>query len=76
MPSQKQTEQILEQGINAQADAQLKIQLKDGDIRRHQGFLYFVKHKAQAPVIVTSQSNDTFILNNGAHISAVQGKGI
>jgi len=76
MPSQKQTEQILEQGINAQADAQLKIQLKDGDIRRHQGFLYFVKHKAQAPVIVTAQSNDTFILNNGAHISAVQGKGI
>lgn len=76
MPSQKQTEQILEQGINAQVDAQLKIQLKDGDIRRHQGFLYFVKHKAQAPLVVTERSDNTFILNTGACISPMQRKGI
>ncbi|MDN3377970.1 MULTISPECIES: tRNA lysidine(34) synthetase TilS [unclassified Pseudoalteromonas] len=76
MPSQKQTEQILEQGINAQVDAQLKIQLKDGDICRHQSFLYFVKHQTQEPLVVTERSDNTFILNNGAHISVVQGKGV
>lgn len=76
MPSQKQTEQILDQGINAQVDAQLKIQLKEGQIRRHQGYLYFVIPKAQEQLNVISQSEDTFILNNGARISPVQGKGI
>jgi len=76
MPSQKQTEQILEQGINAQVDAQLKIQLKDGHILRHQGFLYFVIHQTQEPLVVNAQSGNTFILNNGARISPIHAKGI
>lgn len=75
MPSQKQTKQILEQGINAQIDAQLKIQLKDGEVRRHQGFLYFVTlHKD--PIKVTEQSKTQYTLSDGRCISVVQGKGV
>jgi tRNA(Ile)-lysidine synthase len=42
MPSQKQLEQIIDQAINAKNDAQIRIDLLDGQIRRHQGDLYFV----------------------------------
>ena len=76
MPSQKQTEQILNQGMNAQVDAQLKIQLKEGRIHRHQGFLYFVMLTEQTPLVVTAQSDNTFILSNGRSIIFSKGKGI
>ncbi|TMO07993.1 tRNA lysidine(34) synthetase TilS [Pseudoalteromonas sp. S558] len=42
MPSQKQLEQIIDQAINAKNDTQMRIDLLDGQIRRHQGDLYFV----------------------------------
>lgn len=42
LPSKKQLEQIINQGINAKADAQILIKLSDGEVRRHQGYLYFV----------------------------------
>ncbi|WP_166421093.1 tRNA lysidine(34) synthetase TilS [Pseudoalteromonas sp. Z1A8] len=42
MPSQKQLEQIINQAVNAKNDAQMLIDLTYGQIRRHQGYLYFV----------------------------------
>ncbi|MBB1276554.1 tRNA lysidine(34) synthetase TilS [Pseudoalteromonas sp. SR43-3] len=42
MPSQKQLEQIINQAMCAKNDAQMRIDLLDGQIRRHQGYLYFV----------------------------------
>ncbi|WP_350608777.1 TilS substrate-binding domain-containing protein, partial [Pseudoalteromonas sp. MER144-MNA-CIBAN-0113] len=37
MPSQKQLEQIINQAMRAKNDAQMRIDLLDGQIRRHQG---------------------------------------
>ncbi|MBH0028426.1 tRNA lysidine(34) synthetase TilS [Pseudoalteromonas sp. SWN29] len=47
MPSQKQLEQIINQAVNAKNDAQMRIDLTDGQIRRHQGYLYFVTPSAE-----------------------------
>jgi len=74
MPSQKLTEQILAQGLFAQADAQLKIQLKEGQIRRHQGFLYFVT--ATQAVSATKQSATQFLLSDGRKLVLSQGSGV
>lgn len=74
MPSQKLTQQILNQGLFAQVDAQLKIQLKEGQIRRHQGFLYFVVPKQ--PITAIQQSATQFLLNDGRKLVLSQGSGI
>ena len=47
LPSQKQLEQIINQAIAAKTDAQMLIELSDGQIRRHQGHLYFVVPSTQ-----------------------------
>ncbi|WP_375185049.1 tRNA lysidine(34) synthetase TilS [Pseudoalteromonas sp.] len=46
LPSENQLQQIIEQGLTAKADAQLKICLQSGDVRRHQQHWYFVKEQA------------------------------
>ena len=42
MPSQKQLEQIINQAMCAKSDSQMLIDLAGGQVRRHQGYLYFV----------------------------------
>jgi tRNA(Ile)-lysidine synthase len=42
LPSKKQLEQIIKQASEAKTDAQILIDLADGQLRRHQGYLYFV----------------------------------
>lgn len=74
LPSQKQLQQILSQGLTAKADAQIKIRLIDGDIRRHQGFLYFVKPQVDASVIELSADN--CLLCDGRRLTCMQGRGI
>lgn len=74
MPSHKQTEQILNQGVHAQADAQLKIQLKHGQVRRHQGVLYFVS--TVEPVSVIAQAESTISLSDGSILGLQKGKGL
>ncbi|WP_166109035.1 tRNA lysidine(34) synthetase TilS [Pseudoalteromonas sp. Z9A5] len=56
MPSQKQLEQIINQAVDAKKDAQILIELTGGQIRRHQGYLYFV--------IATEQLSDTELNQN------------
>ena len=46
LPSENQLQQIIEQGLTAKTDAQLKICLQSGDVRRHQQHWYFVKEQA------------------------------
>ncbi|WP_289096771.1 tRNA lysidine(34) synthetase TilS [uncultured Pseudoalteromonas sp.] len=46
LPSENQLQQIIEQGLTAKADAQIKICLQSGDVRRHQQHWYFVKEQA------------------------------
>ncbi len=75
MPSQKQLTQIMSQAIHAQADAQIKIELSDGQIRRHQGLLYFVQPKPLAVNIEQVISNE-LVLSDGEILSCQQGVGI
>ncbi len=75
MPSQKQLTQIMSQAIHAQADAQIKIELSDGQIRRHQGLLYFVQLKPLAVNIEQVISNE-LVLSNGEILSCQRGVGI
>lgn len=75
MPSQKQLTQIMSQAIHAQADAQIKIELSDGQIRRHQGLLYFVQPKPLAVNIEQVISNE-LVLSDGKKLSCQQGVGI
>ncbi|WP_413402634.1 tRNA lysidine(34) synthetase TilS [Pseudoalteromonas sp. KJ71-7] len=75
MPSQKQLTQIMSQTIHAQADAQIKIELSDGQIRRHQGLLYFVQPKPLAVNIEQVISNE-LVLSDGKILSCQQGVGI
>lgn len=74
MPSQKQLMQIIDQAINAQSDAQICIDLVDGQIRRHQGCLYFVTPK---PLLVEhSLDNNELILADGRLLIKRIGTGI
>ncbi|WP_404339282.1 tRNA lysidine(34) synthetase TilS [Pseudoalteromonas mariniglutinosa] len=74
MPSKKQLEQILLQGLTAQADAQLQIQLQAGQVKRHQGHLYFVTNTVQAQP--QSLSTEQHRLSDGRKLVLKQGKGI
>jgi len=74
MPSQKQLLQIINQAINAQADAQMQVDLSEGQIRRHQGYLYFVTpHILLADEALTSNE---LALNDGRVLIKQQGKGL
>ncbi|WP_262975949.1 tRNA lysidine(34) synthetase TilS [Pseudoalteromonas haloplanktis] len=75
MPSQKQLMQIMSQAIHAKADAQIKIELSDGQIRRHQGYLYFVQPTPLAVNIERVTSRE-LVLNDGQILQCLQGIGI
>ncbi|AZN33230.1 tRNA lysidine(34) synthetase TilS [Pseudoalteromonas sp. Xi13] len=74
MPSQKQLLQIINQAINAQADAQMQVDLSEGQIRRHQGYLYFVTpHTLLTDETLTSNE---LALNDGRVLIKQHGKGL
>lgn len=75
MPSQKQLMQIISQAIHAKADAQMVIELSDGQIRRHQGYLYFVQPTPLAVNIERVTSRE-LVLNDGQILQCLQGMGI
>lgn len=75
MPTQKQLTQIMSQAIHAKADAQMVIELTDGQIRRHQGFLYFVQPKPQA-VDIEHVTSHELVLHNGLTLRCLQGEGV
>lgn len=74
MPSENQLKQIIEQGLNAQADAQLKICLASGQVRRHQHYWYFV---TEQPIPKSCDINlETVTLSDGRTLRFKTGKGI
>ena len=75
MPSQKQLMQIMSQAIHAKADAQMVIELSDGQIRRHQGYLYFMQPSPLAVNIERVTSRE-LVLNDGQILQCLQGIGI
>ena len=74
MPSQKQLSQIINQAINAQVDAKIQIDLVDGQVRRHQGYLYFVTQKniVNDDELITHE----LTLNDGRVLTKQSGAGI
>lgn len=74
LPSENQLQQIIEQGLTAKADAQLKICLQSGDVRRHQQHWYFVKEQAIPEAMeIALQSIE---LTDGRKLTVKLGKGI
>jgi len=74
LPSENQLHQIIEQGLTAKADAQLKICLQSGDVRRHQQHWYFVKEQAIPEAMeIALQSIE---LTDGRKLTVKPGKGI
>ena len=74
LPSENQLQQIIEQGLTAKADAQLKICLQSGDVRRHQQHWYFVKEQAIPEAMeIALQSIE---LTDGRKLTVKPGKGI
>jgi len=74
LPSENQLQQIIEQGLTAKTDAQLKICLQSGDVRRHQQHWYFVKEQAIPEAMnIALQS---FELTDGRKLIVKAGKGI
>lgn len=74
LPSENQLQQIIEQGLTAKADAQLKICLQSGDVRRHQQHWYFVKEQAIPEAMdITLQGIE---LTDGRKLIVKAGKGI
>ncbi|WP_295507743.1 tRNA lysidine(34) synthetase TilS [uncultured Pseudoalteromonas sp.] len=74
LPSENQLQQIIEQGLTAQADAQLKICLQSGDVRRHQQHWYFVTEQAIPQAMdINLQPIE---LTDGRKLIVKQGKGI
>ncbi len=74
LPSENQLQQIIEQGLTAKADAQLKICLQSGDVRRHQQHWYFVKEQAIPEAMdITLQSAE---LTDGRKLIVKTGQGI
>ena len=74
LPSENQLRQIIEQGLTAKADAQLKISLQSGDVRRHQQHWYFVKEQAIPEAMeIALQSIE---LTDGRKLTVKLGKGI
>ncbi|MBQ4832992.1 tRNA lysidine(34) synthetase TilS [Pseudoalteromonas sp. MMG010] len=74
MPSQKQLSQLIQQALNAKADAQLVIEFSQGQIRRHQGALYFVSNLT---IMNDSEINSHRVcLNDGRILTLQQGPGV
>lgn len=74
LPSENQLRQIIEQGLTAKADAQLKISLQSGDVLRHQQHWYFVKEQAIPEAMeIALQSIE---LTDGRKLTVKLGKGI
>ena len=74
LPSENQLQQIIEQGLTAKADAQLKICLQSGDVRRHQQYLYFVTEQAIPQAMdIALQSVE---LTDGRKLIVKAGKGV
>lgn len=74
LPSENQLQQIIEQGLTAKTDAQLKICLQSGDVRRHQQHWYFVKEQVIPEAMnIALQS---FELTDGRKLIVKAGKGI
>lgn len=74
LPSENQLQQIIEQGLTAKTDAQLKICLQSGDVRRHQQHWYFVKEQ-----VIPEEMNialQSFELTDGRKLIVKAGKGI
>ena len=65
----------MSQAIHAKADAQMVIELSDGQIRRHQGYLYFVQPTPLA-VNIERVTNHELVLNDGQILQCLQGVGI
>ncbi|ASM50570.1 tRNA(Ile)-lysidine synthase [Pseudoalteromonas espejiana DSM 9414] len=74
MPSHKQLSQIINQAISAQADAQMQVDLTDGQVRRHQGHLYFVS--PQQVLIDETFNGNELTLKDGRLLIKLQGKGV
>jgi tRNA(Ile)-lysidine synthase len=74
MPSQKQLAQIIQQATTAQGDAQMLITLNEGELRRHQGYLYFVQPQIQLKD--KAIEGHSVILANGQQLHQIVGKGI
>lgn len=74
MPSQKQLAQIIQQALNAKADAQMQIDLFDGQIRRHQGYMHFVKPTELLNMQIIKA--DKLELSDGRILIKKTGKGI
>jgi len=74
LPSENQLQQIIEQGLTAKADAQLKICLQSGDVRRHQQHWYFVKEQAIPEAMDIALQNIELI--DGRKLIVKAGKGI
>ena len=75
MPSLAQLEQILTQSFNSKIDAQLKIDLQSGSIRRHRGLLYWVKTQT-APIEHKDIGVSNIVLNTTTTLSVNYGAGI
>ena len=74
LPSENQLQQIIEQGLTVKADAQLKICLQSGDVRRHQQHWYFVKEQAIPEAMDIALQNIELI--DGRKLIVKAGKGI
>ncbi|MEL0633693.1 tRNA lysidine(34) synthetase TilS [Pseudoalteromonas carrageenovora] len=74
MPSQKQLSQIINQACNAQTDSQMQVDLNDGQIRRHQEYLYFVVPRK--PLSNELLISDELTLSDGRLLLKQRGKGV
>ncbi|MCF7498751.1 tRNA lysidine(34) synthetase TilS [Pseudoalteromonas sp. L1] len=74
LPSENQLRQIIEQGLTAQADAQLKISLQSGDVRRHQQHWYFVVEQAAPDAMMIDLQ--PVQLSDGRMLAPHRGKGV
>ncbi|KAF7775287.1 tRNA(Ile)-lysidine synthase [Pseudoalteromonas citrea] len=75
MPSLAQLEQILTQSFNSKVDAQLKIDLQSGSVRRHRGLLYWVEMQT-APIEQNDIGVRDVVLNTTKVLGVNHGAGI
>ncbi len=74
LPAQKQLTEIISQALTAKTDAQLLIQLAQGQLRRHQAHLYFVK--PTKPLSDAPLNGEQLTLDDGRVLSKQLGQGI
>jgi tRNA(Ile)-lysidine synthase len=75
MPSLAQLNQILTQSYNSKIDAQLKIDLQSGTVRRHRGLLYWVKTQS-APIEHTNIGVNNVMMDLTSILRVNHGAGI